>query len=252
MIRFEAAPNSCNISALLHENSQLELHSNSIYLCLLSLDVSEKIYQDCFKNLSEDEHLRAKRFKSIPARRRFVIARASLRKLLSLYYFKVPTSFSFSEGPFGKPCLSATSDIDPIKFNLSHSGDYVLLGFSVNTEIGVDVEHERELRDIHALAKTVYSDAELDLLKSVDRDKQLALFYQFWTSKEASLKADGTGFHKDPKSLCLISEAISKNNQLNIVQTGEQFIRFYKGPMEYSLAWAANTHFMPRVYWISI
>lgn len=93
---------------------------------------------------------------------------------------------------FGKPRARSG-----VCFNLSHSGDWVLLAVS-DREIGCDIEKIR-LTNTLRLGKTVFTDAEMDALRaSFDR---LGTFFTFWTKKEALLKCMGKGFHRPAKSV---------------------------------------------------
>ena len=99
--------------------------------------------------------------------------------------------------PFGKPRAESG-----VCFNLSHSGDWVLLAVS-DKEIGCDIER---LRWVEALrtGKVVFTENEMALLRqSTDR---LGKFYEFWTKKEALLKCMGKGFHRAAKSVDVCSD----------------------------------------------
>ena len=85
-------------------------------------------------------------------------------------------------------------------FNISHSGDYVVLGVSDTAEIGCDIEQLRDC-EYERMGKAVFTESELNELEnSADkRDK----FFEFWTKKEAFIKCIGEGFHFSVKSLDL-------------------------------------------------
>lgn len=74
------------------------------------------------------------------------------------------------------------------KFNISHSGDYVLAAFS-DEEIGVDIEQLGEI-DTAAIADFLHP-LETKFIEEAT-DSQDA-FYKVWTRKEAYLKARGIG-----------------------------------------------------------
>lgn len=93
---------------------------------------------------------------------------------------------------YGKPYC------DGVYFNLSHSGDYVILAISDGTEVGCDIEYMKQA-DYMRLGKVVYTENELAALTSSE-DMRLK-FYEFWTKKEAFMKCIGEGFHFPVKSL---------------------------------------------------
>lgn len=74
------------------------------------------------------------------------------------------------------------------KFNITHSGNYVIVAFS-QQEVGVDLEEIASV-DANALADYFHSDEQQFIQHSTN--KKLA-FFQVWTRKEAYLKAIGIG-----------------------------------------------------------
>lgn len=81
-------------------------------------------------------------------------------------------------------------------FNISHTGNYVVLARSLqskNIEIGIDVEKKRELRNISEML-TYYTKKEQQVV--MDSPNQSNEFLKIWTRKEAFYKAIGTGIYK--------------------------------------------------------
>lgn len=76
-----------------------------------------------------------------------------------------------------------------LKFNISHSAQYVVCAFSTLGEIGVDIEKIEPL-EIQNL-KPSFTRTELDVIESA-ADPYTKLF-EFWTIKEAVIKAEGRG-----------------------------------------------------------
>jgi 4'-phosphopantetheinyl transferase len=150
--------------------------------------------------LSLDEQERAQRFRFEQHRRRFICARGILRSLLSQYLNhhspENPISaaaIQLSYDAHGKPQLASLSDILPLHFNLSHSGDLALYGFSLHVPLGIDVEFLRSVSDVAQLAHRFFTPNECDAIDHSPPEQQQALFFQTWTRKEAILKATGIG-----------------------------------------------------------
>ena len=97
---------------------------------------------------------------------------------------------------FADACGKPRTD-SGVCFNLSHSGDWVLLAVG-DSEVGCDIEQHRQT-DVLRLGKVVYTDAEMALLR--ESSDPTALFYVLWTKKEALLKCMGKGFHRAAKSV---------------------------------------------------
>jgi 4'-phosphopantetheinyl transferase len=61
------------------------------------------------------------------------------------------------------------------------------------TPVGVDLERRRPLEDVLGLARHVLSEREQSQLRSYAPERREAVFFSFWTRKEAWLKAHGHG-----------------------------------------------------------
>lgn len=85
---------------------------------------------------------------------------------------------------YGKPYI----DIN-LKFNISHSGKFVICSISNLYDLGIDIE---EVVDLHiADFKNSFSANEwMEIMKS---ESSINKFYEFWTIKEAVAKAEGKG-----------------------------------------------------------
>ena len=143
----------------------------------------------CRSVLASDEITRADRFRVERPRHEFIIARATLRMLLGDALGADPKALEFEIGQFGKPSLK---DHD-IEFNVSHSGDVVLVAIGGTRPLGVDVEIEKTHRNFLRLAQRFFAPGEVQRLESVATKEQTAAFYRCWTRKEAYLKARATG-----------------------------------------------------------
>nr|WP_318383454.1 4'-phosphopantetheinyl transferase AcpT [uncultured Enterobacter sp.] len=76
-------------------------------------------------------------------------------------------------------------------FNLSHSGDDIVLLLSDEGEVGCDIEAIRPRENWRALANAVFSTAEHAELEHTPAERQLAVFWHIWTRKEAMVKQRG-------------------------------------------------------------
>ena len=97
-----------------------------------------------------------------------------------------PFSFSYEYGEQGKPQIVNF----PKKFNLSHSGDYVVCGVS-DGEVGVDIQKWVPFKD--RTAERFFAKEEWKLLQETDVEKRTELFYRLWSRKEAYGKYTGQG-----------------------------------------------------------
>jgi 4'-phosphopantetheinyl transferase len=142
--------------------------------------------------LSEEERTRAEHFHFEKDRRSFLMCRGSLRRLISAYTGQDAAGIRFQTGSHGKPFLMPAHASD-LQFNVSHSGELALLAFSMDVEIGVDVEFKRAGIDFLELAESSFSAEERTAVLATSQADRANLFYEFWTCKEAFIKADGRG-----------------------------------------------------------
>lgn len=95
-------------------------------------------------------------------------------------------SFFYEYGEQGKPQIVNF----PKKFNLSHSGDYVVCGVS-NGEVGVDIQKWVPYKE--RTAERFFAKEEWKLLQEKDEPERTELFYRLWSRKEAYGKYTGQG-----------------------------------------------------------
>jgi 4'-phosphopantetheinyl transferase len=145
--------------------------------------------------LSDGERLKASRFVFGRDRRRFVVARAWLRRMLGSRLGLQPEAVEFEYGPRGKPALSPQLTESQLRFNVSHSEDIAVYAFARGREVGIDVEAVRAIEDADAIVGRFFSAHEYRAYRTLDpRDKPLA-FFNCWTRKEAFIKAIGDGLY---------------------------------------------------------
>ena len=97
----------------------------------------------------------------------------------------------------GKPFIEGREDIF---VSLSHSKGAVMCAVS-DKEVGVDIELCTKRRK--SVESRVFTEREISLLNSAeDEDKA---FFTLWTLKESYLKAIGTGFADNAKSIEFLS-----------------------------------------------
>ncbi len=157
--------------------------------------------------LSAEERMRAEQFRLAKDRCRNIVGRGALRWLLAGYTGIAPASLDLRATPQGKPFLSSAPPRS-IYFNVSHSGDIVICGFSAATEIGVDVEQVREHTDYQRIAARFFSEEENKRLFALPEAERIKTFHEIWVCKEAVIKALGGGLSVplDSFSICFDSE----------------------------------------------
>lgn len=141
--------------------------------------------------LCAKEQAKAARFRRDADRQSSIAARGALRVLLSGYTGLAVAELKFNYSENGKPYLT-DADID---FNVSHSGEWVVLAFGRNRHIGVDVEKIKWDMDVRAIATRFLSHQEaLKVEKSTDEHAE---FFQLWAYKEGYVKACGSTLFRE-------------------------------------------------------
>ena len=145
--------------------------------------------------LPAEEQARAARFRQPDDAARVVLGRTALRRVLGVRLGCSPAAVSLVPGPNGKPVLPPESP--PWEFNLSHSGDWLLLALAWRRRVGIDGEAWRDL-GYATLAERAFAPEERAALAAAPAAERAATFFAVWTRKEALLKARGLGLGAFP------------------------------------------------------
>ena len=152
-----------------------------LYCSLAGCDSQSK--ERLYRLASPQRQMRADRYRKEEDRLRCLIADGLLRYAVG--------KCTVETGPQGKPYLPEHPDIH---FNLSHSGNWVVLAVG-DHEVGVDLERTDRNVDRTALAKRHFTPEEL----ASGED-----FFAIWTAKESYLKYLGVGLTEDLRGFCVL------------------------------------------------
>jgi len=172
-----------------------------VHLWRVELDVGAETEAQLLGELAADELTRAEGFGSAQARRRFVVARGTLRGLLGDLLGEVPQSIAIEEGASGKPRLAGAGH--RLGFNVSHSGDLALICIAEGAEVGVDLERLRPVLDAVAIARRRFAPEEACFVEEGEGADVDRRFLTCWTRKEALAKATGAGLSFDLRSFAV-------------------------------------------------
>ena len=169
------------------------LADNTVHVWQGPLDRDEDQLRQLTSTLSPEELARAERFHFRIDRRRWVVGRGLLRRLLGAYLGARPADVRLCYNSHGKPALTGESDRGGVKFNVSHSGELMLLAVAQGRNVGVDVERVRPVPDARDLAARYFAPSEAAVLDRLPAPVRERAFFQCWTRKEAYVKAHGLG-----------------------------------------------------------
>ncbi len=163
-----------------------------VHLWLVDLSTLENEIEILAATLDEGERARAARFLVPAPRRQFVAARGILRRLLARYLRCDIADVGFAFGNQGKPYLAGQYSAD-VRFNVSHSGDLILLAFARGREVGVDIERIHFLQAGDAVAERFFTLPEAHRIRRLPESERERAFFHHWVRKEAFVKAVGKG-----------------------------------------------------------
>jgi 4'-phosphopantetheinyl transferase len=170
-------------------------------------------------NLVEAERHRAGQFHHQIDRNRFTVGRSLLRQVLGralgMEPLEIPLSVEKGR-PFLDPVIGET-----LQFNISHSGECVMLILSRQHQVGIDVEIYRNFSDMDQVAKRVMTNEEFDPYIQLAKAQRIDAFYRLWVRKESILKYLGTGFEIEPRRL---SVGHMKSNITKASFEGQRFL----------------------------
>lgn len=144
--------------------------------------------------LSPDELERQGRFVFPHHRQAFLVTRALVRTTLSHYVPKVaPAEWVFYQNEYGRPEVSATQAGGPLRFNISHTDEWIVCLVNYAFDAGIDVETTTRVKQPTQLAEHFFSQEEIAELFALPEAERRQRFFCYWTLGEAYIKAKGMG-----------------------------------------------------------
>ncbi|HTM46496.1 MAG TPA: 4'-phosphopantetheinyl transferase superfamily protein [Polyangiaceae bacterium] len=141
--------------------------------------------------LSDAERSRAIELKDEGRRAEYVVAHATLRRLLAPRLNITPSEVQFASEANGRPCLHA-AHASALQFSISHTSGLVALAVHPDARVGVDVESLAKRRDARALAQRFFHPQEKRYVDDAANESEAMLrLLRCWTMKEAWFKALG-------------------------------------------------------------
>ena len=104
-----------------------------------------------------------------------------------------PRDWPFIIDAHGRPELAMRpAHVPDLRFNLSHTNGLVACAVTVGRELGIDVEHIGRPLNFD-VPERFFSQQEVEDLRSLPKIDQRTVFFDYWTLKEAYIKARGLG-----------------------------------------------------------
>jgi 4'-phosphopantetheinyl transferase len=161
---------------------------DTVEVWLIRTDLPEWVLTDLLAVLDEGERDRAHALLYPDSRRRFIAAHGAFRVILGRRLGVPPASLRWHVGPHGKPELAGPGP----RVSFSHSGDLAALATAPCRRVGVDIQQLLSGVDVTHMAARFYPRQEAELIASAPGPaRQVALFTELWTQKEAYVKVAG-------------------------------------------------------------
>ena len=153
----------------------------------------ETLLEEYGRLLSADERERRSRFVFAHDRHRFLVTRALVRTVLSKYADVAPADWTFVVNTHGRPEIAPRPGVGMLSFNVSHTPGLVVLGVGCDRALGVDTEYVRARQAPLEIADRFFAPTEVAALRALPETNRSRRFFEYWTLKEAYLKARSTG-----------------------------------------------------------
>ena len=152
--------------------------------------ITAEVRRQLRQSLSPLELERLQRYRLPQDADRFLLGRGLLRCWLARLLPCTAKEVTIFASAHGKPVLAGEPH-----FNVSHSGDLILLAVHRQRAVGVDLERDRQRLAWPAIARRYLGEAGLERLRRdhPDERSQRRAFLLEWCCLEARLKADGRG-----------------------------------------------------------
>jgi 4'-phosphopantetheinyl transferase len=168
------------------------LIDNCVDIWRINIPDNLKAYNSLHSVLSDEEISRANRFFYERDKNRHVVGHGAMRIILGKYLSQSPSAIEFEFETNKKPFVVNEMNLH---FNLSHSGDWVLLAIA-NSPVGVDTELMNPAFEYRDVMEGYFTPNEIGFINS---GKSAELFYLLWTRKEAQIKGTGKGLDENIK-----------------------------------------------------
>ena len=162
---------------------------------LVATNTSAFMIKDLENFLKYEEIEKLDAYKSEVSKMNFAVSRSILNKS-----FETILDIPFADvivlrDKYHKPYIKNQNGI---KFNISHTDGYVVIGFS-KRELGIDIEKVNYDFEFEDILENCFTFREIN---NIGFDA--CMFYKYWTAKEAYLKYEGCGLIRSPKEIEVI------------------------------------------------
>jgi 4'-phosphopantetheinyl transferase len=161
---------------------------NTVHLWRIQISTTISLLQHLSDTLNDAEKVRSNKYIHERDRNRFIVGHGAQRFILSQYLNTHPKLLDFALDENKKPYIVPRNS-SGLQFNLSYSGDLILLAVSAQA-VGSDIEYVDNTFNYEDILPGYFSEEESAY---INHENPKERFYMLWTRKEALLKATGQG-----------------------------------------------------------
>ena len=174
------------------------IKKGEVLILVFEIDSTQEKWSDYDEILSENEKNKANEFQYLDDKLSFTKCRSILRSTLSKWLNCGPSEINIIHRENGKPYLEHSKVIE---FNITHTKGLAAIAFSIDSEVGIDVENLNREINLDQVAKKVFTTSEQSLINGNNQNDKKKTFFRLWTSKESYLKSTGLGLRIDPRKI---------------------------------------------------
>jgi 4'-phosphopantetheinyl transferase len=176
-----------------------------IYYSYLSEENHESLLKNHLPKFPTVYQEKIKRYRRWQDAQLSLLGRMLLFEGIEEIYKQKPDDKVIKYTKYNKPYF----DDDLIQFNISHSGEIVVCALSDEHEIGIDIEIVADIRVDDFKSQMTEIEWDRIVLSSDKKDS----FFDYWTQKEAAIKAHGHGLTIPLKSFEILDNTTKINEE---------------------------------------
>lgn len=199
----------------------VSVNKSDLKLFKIKLSTYSHLVLEFKKYLNTTELERAQKYHFEKDINRFIICRTFLKLILAQQTVDNVSNIYIKTDNNNKPYISSKKTIF---FNLSHAADYAIIAVC-SVPIGIDLEFQNKKFEFKEILNSTFSDLEIETISKAK--DQTAMFYKFWTRKEAIVKATGVGISADLKQVPAIDGYHSIESNILAGFKNLQVLSFY-------------------------
>ena len=173
----------------------MEISPATAYLWFSFLEEiqDETLIAEYRRLLPSSERDKLGRYRFDRHKKRYLVGRALIRTVLSSCTGVAPDQITLARETRGRPYLLKSGKKPAPQFSLSYTDGLVAVALTSECRVGVDIENTTRDIDCLEIAESYFAPAEYMELKQLPQPLQKERFFEFWTLKEAYMKAQGSG-----------------------------------------------------------